>query len=138
VSCGDGDDVVIAPRATTAIRAGCEALLFRLPRGTFTDDQFLGITPRPERREGRLGFEIRCPELDGEPQRCSAAIRIREAATHRLVAEGSVPPRRRGSRFLRLTLTPLGRRLVRTPGRVRATTTVSGRPLPTARWTTRF
>ena len=137
-SCGAGRDVVISPRAATSIPAACERLLFRLPRSTLSDDDFFDIAPVPERRVGRRGFEVRCPQIDGEPLRCSAELRIRARSSRRLIASGSVSAARRERRFLRLSFTAYGRRLLRDPHRVVARTTLRGKLLPNARWTTRF
>ena len=86
VSCGEGHDVVTRPRARTRIDPSCETLSIRLPRGARADSGAT-IRPTPRSHDGDLGFDVACPDLDGEPADCRATLRIRTPAG-RVLATG--------------------------------------------------
>ncbi len=135
--CGPGFDIVTRPRRRTRIAAACDSLSIPLPRGALVDSGAT-IKPTPHRRRGRLGFDVSCPDLDGEPQDCRATVRIRARSTRRLLAVGRLRRGGASSRFLRLRLTDAGRR-ARGDGRRRpATTAIRGRLMRTTAWTIRF
>ena len=136
LSCGQGHDAVTRPRVRTRIGASCESLSIRLPRGARADS---GATMRPTPRShgGDLGFDVTCPDLDGEPADCRATLRIRTPAG-RLLATGRLDRARASSRVMHLRLTALGRSL-RRDGRTQFATTVLRGPLMRrTAWTIRF
>jgi Ca2+-binding RTX toxin-like protein len=135
VLCGSGLDFVTGPSARTRIPTGCDRLAIRLPPGASVDEG-AAIRPTPHRLGGALGFEVSCPDTDGEPQDCRATVRIRTRFSHRLLATGSIAGYQAQTRFLDLGLTALGRRL---HGRRRlASTVIRGPLMRRTAWTIRF
>jgi Ca2+-binding RTX toxin-like protein len=137
VLCGQGFDVVTRPRARTRIAPACESLSIRLPRGASVDSGAT-IRPTPQRRRGVLGFDVSCPDLDGEPADCRATLRIRARAGGRLLATGRLSRGRASSRFLRVRLTALGRSLRRDGRRQLVTTVIRGPLMRRTAWTIDF
>jgi Ca2+-binding RTX toxin-like protein len=137
VLCGRGFDIVTRPRAHTRIPPACDRLSIRLPRGAVVDSG-AAIRPTPHRETGGLGFEVSCPDTDGEPQDCRATVRIRTRSSHRLLAAGTLNRRRAPNRFLRLRLTPFGRRLHGDHHRQLATTVIRGPLMRRTAWTIAF
>jgi Ca2+-binding RTX toxin-like protein len=136
LSCGQGRDAVTRPRARTRIAASCESLSIRLPRGARADS---GATMRPTPRShhGDLGFDVTCPDLDGEPADCRATLRIR-TSTGRLLATGRLDRRGDSRRVMHLRLTALGRSLRRDGRKQFATTVLRGPLMRKTAWTIRF
>ena len=137
VLCGRGFDIVTRPRAGTLIPPACDLLSLPLPRGAVVDSGAT-IHPTPQRKRGALGFAVSCPDTDGEPEDCRATVRIRARSGHRLLAAGSLDGRRAPSRFLRLHLTALGRRLHGDRHRQLATTVIRGPLMRRTAWTIGF
>jgi len=94
--------------------------------------------PTPRRTSGALGFEVSCPETDGEPEDCRATVRIRVRFTHRLLAAGSLDRDRARNRFLRLHRTALGRRLRGAHHGQLATAVIRGPLMRRTAWTIGF
>jgi hypothetical protein len=139
VSCAAGHDIVYAPRVSTLIPRTCERLGLPLPRRVFSDDTHLDLFPYPQRKGARRGFHVDCPQIDGEPLTCSAAVRIRERSTRRLLARGRIPQGAPyATRFLRLRFTPLGRLFLMGDRHGLAIVRIRGTSLPTTGWTIRF
>jgi Ca2+-binding RTX toxin-like protein len=134
VACGQGFDIVTRPSARTRIPAACDRLSIPLPRRALVDTG-ASIHPTPERRSGALGFDVSCPDLDGEPVNCRATMRVRTRFSHRLLATGSVSRRGGSDRFLRLRLTALGRRLHGDHRRQLARVVVRGPLMRSTEWT---
>lgn len=140
VSCGGGSDNLSRPRSSTFVPRACERLVIVPPAGHEFDGD-ASLTPNPVRNDGRLGIWVKCPEIDGYPELCSALVRVREAAGGRLLASASAPviesefPE---DRFRPLRFTQLGRQQMDAVGRVRARVTVRGQLLTPTAWTVSF
>jgi hypothetical protein len=96
------------------------------------------IRPTPHRKSGALGFDVSCPDTDGEPEDCRAIVRIRTRFNDRLLAAGSLNRHRARNRFLRLQLTALGRRRYGDHHRQLATTVIRGPLMLRTAWTIGF
>jgi hypothetical protein len=136
VSCGQGSDVVTRSRAGTRIAPSCETLSIRLPRGARADSGAT-IRPTPRSHGGNLGFDVTCPDLDGEPADCRATLRIRTTAG-RVLATGRLGRGRASRRTMDLRLTALGRSLHRDGRTQFATTVLRGPSMRRTAWTIRF
>jgi Ca2+-binding RTX toxin-like protein len=138
VLCGRGLDSVTGPSARTRIPPACDRLSIRLPPRAAVDSGAT-IRPTPHRKSGALGFDVSCPDTDGEPEDCRATVRIHTRFTDRLLATGSLNRHRAApNRFLRLHLTALGRRLQRDHHRQLATTVIRGPLMSRTAWTIGF
>lgn len=137
VLCGSGFDIVTRPSARTRIPPACERLSIPLPRHAVVDSGAT-IRPTPERKHGSLGFEVSCPDLDGEPQDCRTTTRVRARFSDALLAAGSINGRLGANRFLRLHLTALGRQLQGDHQRQLARIVIHGPLMRRTAWTIRF
>ena len=136
VSCGQGRDVVTRPRVQARIGPSCEILAIRLPRGARADSGAT-IRPTPRSRAGDLGFDVTCPDLDGEPADCRATLHIRTPAG-RLLATGRLDRGGASIRVMQLRVTALGRSLRRDGRKELATTVLRGPLMRRTAWTIRF
>jgi Ca2+-binding RTX toxin-like protein len=137
--CGPGDDGVTGVRPKTRLPTACERLFLRKRRGVLADSGAI-VDPTPDRSGGRFGFDLSCPDLDGEPVSCTGRVKIVAARSGKLLGSGRLTAGDSEStrRVLPVHLTALGDRFwgdgKRQLGRVR----VSGRLARTARWTIGF
>jgi RTX calcium-binding nonapeptide repeat (4 copies) len=147
LSCGGGDDSLIAAPVRFLTPADCESGFFR--RSTRDGDitLFVDLQPHPHGR-GRVVFAVDCPTPEEGGQLSPAgSIGLREAsAPHRVLGLGRISTRQ-GAKCddtldrplqVAVRLNALGRSLMARRHGVRATVTLRARRLITARWTIRL
>jgi hypothetical protein len=138
VTCGRGPDIVDEPKRGEWLERGCDAIRYSF--GVAGEDSLL-FRPHPRattRTSAR--FAVGCPNrelLDGEESRCRGTLTLREASSgRRLIGRGVLAGRLgHAAPPVRVTLTPLGRRLARRGVGVDVTATIAGRGIPTRSWT---
>jgi hypothetical protein len=138
VSCGPGSDTVAGLRLFTLVPRTCERHVMPLD----VDELAVSLPLFPEKRHGQLGIRISCPPSDGSLLDCAPVVVVRERSGGRPLARGSGLMGWWDIRRLGLRPTPLGRRVLASPGHplitVELTIKLRYGSLPKAGWTVRL
>ena len=128
VNCGEGREAIRGVTRRTLLDRSCESVL----RSWFDGD--FRVRAHPRRTAAGMTLVMWCDTYDGEELPCSGAVTISSRAG--TLARGPIPrgPRRRAAR---LTLTPLGERLLKRRD-VTAVVRLEGSGLPDIAWGVRL